>query len=111
MVVTTDDTTTDTCEAGNSIDAAIDAMGLDDNEDVKALIETVQDAFSDMKPVGITVQQVNGKWFVSPIGTYADIVLAVLAALDKDELTDIIDGVKKAAESFTIRRRSSTSVA
>ena len=101
-VVTTSDSTTDTCEAGNSIDSAIDAMGLDDNEDVKELIETVQDAFSDMKPVGITVQQVNGKWFVSPVGTYADIVLAVLSALDKNELTDIIDGVKKVAESFTL---------
>ena len=64
----------------------------------------MQDAFSDMKPVGITVQQVNGKWFVSPVGTYADIVLTVMAALDKNELTDIIDGVRKVAESFTTRR-------
>jgi hypothetical protein len=102
MVFTTNDTTTDTCEAGNSIDAAIDAMGVEGNEDVKALLETVQDAFSDMKPVGVTVQQVDGKWFVSPVGTYADIVLSVLSALDKNELTDIIDAVRKAAESFTI---------
>ncbi|MEP7202322.1 MAG: hypothetical protein ABI894_06925 [Ilumatobacteraceae bacterium] len=101
-VVTTKDSTTDTCEAGKSIDSAIDAMGLGDNEDLKALVATVQAAFSDMKPVGITVQQVNGKWFVSPIGTYTDIVNAVLSALDKNELTDIIDGVKKAAESFTL---------
>ena len=102
MVITADGSTTDTCEDGNAIDSAIDMMGIGENEDVTALIQTVRDAFSDMKPVGITVQQVNGKWFVSPVGSYADLVLAVMSALDKDELTDIIDGIRKITESFTV---------
>jgi hypothetical protein len=99
-VVTTADTTTDSCKGGSSIDTAITALGLDDNGDVKSLVKTVQDAFADLKPVGITVQKVNGKWFVSPAGTVADIMLAVMTALDKNELTDIIDGVKKAVDSL-----------
>ncbi|MDP9464064.1 MAG: hypothetical protein M3P52_05525 [Actinomycetota bacterium] len=101
MVVTSGDTTTDSCEGGSSADTAITALGLDDNEDVQALIKTVQDAFDDMKPVGITVQLVGGKWFLSPVGTVADILLAVMTALDKEELTDMIDGVKKVIESVS----------
>jgi hypothetical protein len=79
----------------------VKALGLDDNNDVQSLIKTVRDAFADMKPVGVTVQNVNGKWFVSPVGTGADAILAVLAALDKGELTDIIDGVKKVSKSLS----------
>ena len=95
------ETTTDTCAGGNSIDTALTALGLDDNDDVKALVKTVQDAFSDVGPTGITVQRVGGKWFVSPVGTVADILLAELGALDKGELTDIIDGAKKVFESLS----------
>ena len=100
VVMTTADSTTDTCEGGGAYDSAVKALGLDDNEDVKSLIKTVQDAFADMEPVGITVQKVDGKWFVSPVGTVAAIVLAELSALDNGELTDIIDGAKKVADSL-----------
>lgn len=101
IVITTKDTTNDTCAGGSSIDTALTALGLADNDDVKALVKTVQDAFSDVGPTGITVQHVDGKWFVSPVGTVADIFLAELAALDKGELTDIIDGAKKVSGSFS----------
>jgi hypothetical protein len=101
VVMTSNDTTTDTCKGGNSIDTALTSLGLDDNDDVKALVKTVQEAFSDAGPMGITVQKVGGKWFVSPVGTVADILLAELGALDKGELTDIIDGTKKVFESLS----------
>jgi hypothetical protein len=100
-VMTVNDTTTDTCANGSSIDTALKALGLDDNDDVKALVKTVREAFSDMKPIGFTVQKVGGKWFLSPIGTYLDIELTVMAALDQGELTDIIDGVKKVAKTLS----------
>ena len=58
-----------------------------------------------MKPVGITVQQVGGQWYVSPVGTIADAILAALAALDKQELTDIIDGGDE-AERLGLERRA-----
>jgi hypothetical protein len=100
--VTVGDTTTDSCASGNSIDSMVKALGLDDNSDVQSLIKTVRSAFSDMKPVGVTVQNVGGKWFVSPVGTGADAILAVLAALDKGELTDIIDGIKKVSQTLSL---------
>jgi hypothetical protein len=96
----TTDTTVDTCAGGSSIDTALGTLGLDENEDVQALVKTVQDAFSDVGPTGITVQKVDGKWFVSPVGTVADVLLAELGALDKGELSDIIDGFKKVSESI-----------
>jgi hypothetical protein len=92
VVTTTPDGTTDSCESGNSIDTALSVLGLENDEDVKAYFKTVQDAFADLKPVGLTVQQVNGRWFLSPIGTTTDALNAVMSALDKNELTDIIDG-------------------
>jgi hypothetical protein len=100
VVVTSNDTTTDSCKSGDSIDTTLTTLGLDDNPDVKALVKTVQDAFADIKPVGITVRQVNGRWFLSPIGTMTDAMIAVMNALDKNELTDIIDGAKKVVDSF-----------
>jgi len=99
-VVTTGDSTTNSCEAGNSIDEAIAGLGLAEDSDLKAYITTVQNAFKDMKPVGITVQQVDGQWYVSPVGTFADLVLNALAALDNQELTDIIDGAMKLSQSI-----------
>ena len=101
VVVDVGDTKTDSCAGGSSIDSTISALGLDDNEDVQALIKTVRDAFSDLQPIGLTVQKVDGKWFVSPIGTEFDAMLTVMAALDKGELTDIIDGIKKVAQSVS----------
>jgi hypothetical protein len=101
ILITSGDTTTDTCEVANSVDEGLDVLGLDDNEDVQSLVKTAQDAFADMAPIGITVEQVRGQWYVSPIGTMFDLVLAELSALDKDELTDIIDGVRKVSESLS----------
>ena len=101
LLITSGGTTTDTCQVASTVDEAMGALGLDENEDLQSLVTTVQDAFADMKPVGITVQKVDGQWYVSPIGTMFDLVNSALAALDKDELTAIIDGLKKVAESFS----------
>ncbi len=101
VVFTSGDTSTDSCQVAGSIDDALGVLGIDETGDLKSLIKTIEDAFSDMKPVGITVQKVGGEWYVSPIGTYFDVYISLLSALDKNELTDIIDGVKKVAESFS----------
>ena len=97
--VTSDGQTVDSCAGGNSLDEMLKTLGLADNKDITDLVKTVQDAFSDIKPVGLTVQQIDGQWYLSPIGTSVDAMLAVMAALDKNELTDIIDGVKKVVAS------------
>jgi hypothetical protein len=99
VTMTHGDEVTNTCDGANSIDAAIAGLGLGENSDLKAFITTVQNAFSDMKPVGITVQKVGGQWYVSPVGTFADVLLAALAALDNQELTAIIDAAVKLSGS------------
>jgi hypothetical protein len=97
--VTAEGETVDSCAGGNSVDEMLKTLGLSDNKDIQDFVKTVQDAFADIQPVGITVQQVEGKWYLSPIGTSVDAMLAVMAALDKNELTAIIDGVKKIVAS------------
>lgn len=100
VVFTMADTTFNSCESGDLAGTALTDLGLD-NEDMQALIGAVQEAFDDLEPVGVTVQQVDGKWFVSPIGTYGDVFLSVLEALDKGELTDIIDAARKVGDSLS----------
>lgn len=95
--VTSNGETVDSCKGGNSIDEMMKSLGLSENKDFQDFVKTVQGAFKDIKPVGLTVQQVDGKWYLSPIGTSLDGMLAVMSALDKQELTDIIDGAKKVA--------------
>jgi hypothetical protein len=101
VVMTSSESTFDSCEVAGSFTDLLGILGLDDNQDLTELVTTIKDAFADMKPVGITVQNVGGQWYVSPIGTYLDVYLAVLTALDKQELTDIIDGFQKVLDSFS----------
>lgn len=58
------------------------------------LIDDFKKAFDDLSVKGITMTQVGGKWFVSPIGTTLDVTVDVLKALDKTEIQTIIDDFK-----------------
>jgi hypothetical protein len=95
--ITTGDQNLNSCDASKDLDKTLQDAGLgdDDNPQLKDLITTIQKAFDDFKGTGIAVDKVGGKWYVSPIGTWFDGVDAVLGALDKDELQDIIDAFKK----------------
>ena len=101
-VITTGDRTVDTCEGGKDITKAFDDAGLGDDAtpEVELLVTTMQDAFSDFEGTGIAVDRIDEKWYVSPMGTGTDFLNAVLSALDKDEITDIIDKAKAVVTSF-----------
>jgi hypothetical protein len=62
------------------------------------LVEDAQAAFDDLGPLGITVSEVDGAWYVSALGTVADNGLTVLDALDRDELEDLIDNLEELAQ-------------
>ncbi len=96
-VVTSADRTVNSCESGKDITKALGDAGLGDDAspEVKDLVTTVQHAFADFSGTGIAVDQVGGKWYVSPIATGFDALNAVLGALDSTELQDIIDAAKK----------------
>jgi hypothetical protein len=61
---------------------------------VTTLAEDAQAALDDLGPVGITVSEVDGKWYVSALGSIADSGLSVLDALDRTELEDLIDDLE-----------------
>ena len=62
-----------------------------DSLDIGELTAAYEEVFADYSPPGITVQEVDGEWFVSPIGTGFDQFLAVLRALDREEIDRLVD--------------------
>jgi hypothetical protein len=73
---------------------------LDEFPEVRRLIDTVTDAFSDIQEVGIELRRTDGLWYVSPVATGTEGLLAVLRALDRSELDAIIEQAPAAGEEF-----------
>lgn len=68
-------------------------------DDLVAFFEDVQAAFDDLGELGVTVSRVDGQWYVSALGTFADTGLAVLDALDRDEFENLIDQLEELARA------------
>jgi len=83
-------------EAGDAQTAFDDFFG--ESIDLDELSSTFEDAFDDYASPGITVQEVDGQWFVSPIGAGFDHLLALLGALDRDELDELVDATTALVE-------------
>jgi hypothetical protein len=58
---------------------------------VRHLLDTITDAFADIEPIGLELRRVDGEWYVSVTETVSEALLAVLRALDRNELDAIID--------------------
>ena len=87
-----DGETTSTCEAdGGQFGALIGDAGIADEEATQNLADAVERAFEGYSPQGIAVHEVDGQWYVSPIRSGFDFYNGILATLDKQEITDIID--------------------
>ena len=97
---------------GESIDTCADGEtgDLGDVEDLLAefgadeafgeLHDIWDDILSDYEQPGVTVKQVDGEWYVSPIATSFDQFFAVSHALDRDELERAADAIAEAAASI-----------
>jgi len=86
-----------------------DQLGLPDTDELDTLIDDLRDAFSDLDVNGVVVDKVDGKWFVSPIGTGAEVYLSVLRALDHDEIETLLeDGQDAFASIFQSSNDDST---
>jgi hypothetical protein len=70
------------------------------SEPMRDLIDVVSEALADYEQPGVTLVHTAGSWYVSPIGTYFDQVLALARALDRSELDDVIEAAELAADSF-----------
>ena len=75
-------------------------VGVEVPESVEVFVEAFAEAFSDMQEVGLEVRERDGQWFISPYATASEAMLAVLRALDRDEIDELIDLGVAAAEDF-----------
>ncbi len=97
-------TTFDTCSSKTTGDGAIggylDSLKLPNSAELTKFVDDARKAFSDFEMHGIVVDKVNGKWFVSPIGTGSEFVLSVLRALTRDEVNTLVNDGKAAVKGL-----------
>ncbi len=81
--------------AGTVDPALADQFGLGDlADDLAKVSEDLGKALSGMDDLGIVVDRVDGKWYVSPLGTGFEFILDLMRALDRQEIDQLIDDVE-----------------
>jgi hypothetical protein len=85
-------------EQADQADQLDDIVG--DAPEVAALLEVVQDVFADVELPGVTLVRTDGEWYVSPLGTVLDQILAVSEALDRAEVDRLVETVPGALEAL-----------
>ena len=73
---------------------------VDDPQAVEDAIADLQAAFEEYENPGIVVQEVDGSWYLSPMATVSDQVLAVVRALDRGEIEDLTTQLQDLAATF-----------
>jgi hypothetical protein len=68
--------------------------------DVRAFVDALGRALADIEPIGLELRSHDGRWFVSPTATVTESVLAVLRALDRQELDELIELGEAAADQL-----------
>jgi len=96
---TLDDQKFDVCAGDTSSIPQVDKY-LADSPAIKAFVDALGQALSDIEPIGIEMRQYNGAWYVSPTATETEAMLAVLRALDRKELDQLISLYGAAANEF-----------
>ena len=93
----------DTCADGTTgdltdVEDLLAEFGADEAFDESRAV--FDDILSDYEQPGITVKQVDGEWYVSPIATGFDQLFAVTHALDRDELERAAEAIGNAVGSI-----------
>lgn len=100
VVLDVDGKTLDSCTIA---DEQVSDLGeiFSDPQPFEDVAQAVEDGFADYDAPGmISVDEVDGMWYVSPIGTGFDQLLALMRALDRPELERIIDTGEAAVDAF-----------
>ena len=84
--------------AGDAIPGVDDALG--DAPAVGAFVDALGRALADIEPIGVEVRSFDGQWYVSPTATSSEAFLAVLRALDRQEIDELIELGNAAADEF-----------
>ena len=79
------------CGVGTDTGALEDAVGADLPPSVEAFLTALGESFSDMEPVGIELRERDGAWFLSPVATGTEAMLAAMRALDRGEVDRLVD--------------------
>ena len=93
VTMSTADTKFDSCDAkglDKTVDKYLDQQGITDTAPLHTFIKDARKAFSDFEMHGLVVDNVNGKWFVSPIGSFTELLLSTLRALDRNEIETLV---------------------
>jgi hypothetical protein len=89
------------CELTEQLDDALDLDDVvDDPQAVEDAIADVQAAFEEYENPGVIVQEVDGSWYLSPLATISEQVLAVVGALDRGEIEDLTAQLQDLAGTF-----------
>jgi hypothetical protein len=64
------------------------------------LSSTMTATFDDLGSLGIATDRVDGRWYVSPMRTGSDAVLAVLRAVQPGELDAMVDAMERVASAL-----------
>jgi hypothetical protein len=86
---------------GESFDSCVLQTEGDDLEEILGEIDgldefrtEMEDILDDYDQPGITVKEVDGQWYVSPIATWFDQFFAITEALDREEIDQAIEAVE-----------------
>ena len=93
----------DSCDTAGSM-PSLDEV-VDDPEQIEQLLQSLQAAFDDYDQPGLIVERVDRKWFVSPMATGSEQLLAVIRALSREEIEDLQEQVMDLSDWFGVVRQ------
>jgi hypothetical protein len=88
VIATADGERFDSCAAGD--DVTLDDV-IGDSPAARDMVDLIEDVFADYEQPGVTLRQTEGQWYVSPLGTLFDQLLAGLRVLDRADLERLIE--------------------
>ncbi len=98
VVVESQGETVDSCELQSDTTEIDEVFG--EIEGLEEFSAEMEEILADYEAPGITVNEVDGQWYVSPIGSSFDQLFALMRALDRDEIERAGDAVGELIGSF-----------
>ncbi len=96
--VEAEDESVNLCELGDEL-PGLDEM-FEDPQPVEDLIAAFQTAFADYENPGFIVEEVDGRWYFSPLATGMDQLLAVMNAVTREEIEELQTTITDAMEQL-----------
>jgi hypothetical protein len=94
---------TNSCDSPDEVPALDDVF--EDPEAIEDFLADVREAFADYENPGLVVSEVDGSWYLSPIATGSEQLLAVVRSLTREEIEELqaqFDDVAAAFENVVV---------